>query len=208
MNISDLRKSVESQIAECLARRSQLDSQEYYRRLKPGQQEQWEAIASELASLHGVFADALTEAGDGDGATYHREQADYAAHGFAAYGRSTEQERRDDLARSRAAKAAYEAEQAARAERKRAAAKRAKALRPVRQAADLVGTPYPIEIVDGDAAPKLVGESYHWTTPGGAPVHYPNAYRRAWGKPVYVGSTFCIQVGREWLKANGINVEE
>ena len=51
---------------------------------------------------------------------------------------------------------------------------------------------------------KLSGASYFWTTPGGDPVNFPNAYRRAFGKPVYHGSTYVITVGCEWLAANGL----
>jgi hypothetical protein len=57
----------------------------------------------------------------------------------------------------------------------------------------------PVEIVDGPAAPRMKGESWHYTTPGGKPIHYPNAYR--WPK-VYHNSTLRIVVGREWLDAN------
>jgi hypothetical protein len=38
----------------------------------------------------------------------------------------------------------------------------------------------------------------YWTTPGGAPVRYPNAYRKAWGKPVYHLSTVRVEVGVDW----------
>lgn len=36
-------------------------------------------------------------------------------------------------------------------------------------------------------------------TPGGEEVRSPNAYRRAWGKPQYIGSTLHVEVGRGWL---------
>jgi hypothetical protein len=76
--------------------------------------------------------------------------------------------------------------------------------RVVRAFVNLSGTPYPIEFVDGFAEPAVTGRSYHWTTPGGKPVYYPNAYRRAWGKPVYHCSTRAIQVGKGWLIEQGI----
>lgn len=70
--------------------------------------------------------------------------------------------------------------------------------RVVRAALNLSGTPYPIRFRDGFARPKLVGRSYHWTTPGGRPVYHPSAYRRAFGRPVYHGSTLEIVVGAGW----------
>lgn len=30
-------------------------------------------------------------------------------------------------------------------------------------------------------------------------IHYPSAYRRAWGKPIYHVSTIEIAVGYQWL---------
>jgi hypothetical protein len=66
----------------------------------------------------------------------------------------------------------------------------------------LAGTPYSIEVVEGDGAPKLVGRSYHWTTPGGLPIRYPGAYR--WPK-VYNSSNRRIQVGEGWLRARDID---
>jgi hypothetical protein len=56
----------------------------------------------------------------------------------------------------------------------------------------------PVELVPGDAAPQIVGESHHYVTPGGKPVRWPSAYRRAWGKPIYVASTRRVVVGVEW----------
>lgn len=53
----------------------------------------------------------------------------------------------------------------------------------------------PVVLIPGDNPPKLVGESFHFTTPGGRPVRYPNAYRRAYGKPVYHPSTLRVEVG-------------
>lgn len=71
--------------------------------------------------------------------------------------------------------------------------------RLVRAACGCQGKPYPIEERDGFDAPKLCGESCHWTTPGGRPVYYPNAYRRSFGRPVYHPSTLHITVGRGWI---------
>ena len=72
----------------------------------------------------------------------------------------------------------------------------------VREVAGQTGTPYPIQDVDGFAAPKLVGRSYYWTTLSGkTEVRHPGAY----GWPtLYHASTRRIQVGRGWLIANGL----
>lgn len=59
----------------------------------------------------------------------------------------------------------------------------------------------PVRLVAGSQAPVVTGRSYHWVTPGGRPVHHPNAYRRAWGKPIYVCSTLSVEVGIEWVAA-------
>lgn len=66
----------------------------------------------------------------------------------------------------------------------------------------LVGTPYPIKMIDGFAPPKLTGRSYYWTTPSGkTEVRYPNAYK--W-PTVYHASTYCIVVGKGWLIERGV----
>jgi hypothetical protein len=57
----------------------------------------------------------------------------------------------------------------------------------------------PISIIDGDSPPILVGESYHYQNKSGDKIQYPNAYRKAWGKPVYINSTRRIEVGSDWL---------
>ena len=66
----------------------------------------------------------------------------------------------------------------------------------IREAADCKGKAYPIDIVPGDAAPHLTGDSFYWTTPGGTRIRHPGAYR--WNK-VYHNSTLAITVGRRWL---------
>ena len=75
-----------------------------------------------------------------------------------------------------------------------------RASRMIRAACEQRGTSYPI-VVDHSAAgrrrkPRLEGQSYHWTTPGGTPIRYPSAYR--WAK-VYHASTLRIVVGAEWV---------
>jgi hypothetical protein len=63
-----------------------------------------------------------------------------------------------------------------------------------------------IDVVDGAQSPAVTGQAGYWTTPGGKPVYYPSAYRRAWGKPVYHCSTISVEVGREWLEERCIPV--
>lgn len=72
----------------------------------------------------------------------------------------------------------------------------------VRARGQLRGTAYPILVVGGSRGPRLAGEGFHHVTPGGRPVRFPNAYRRAYGKPVYVASTVRIEVSLSWLRRN------
>lgn len=75
----------------------------------------------------------------------------------------------------------------------------------VRSAARQAGKPYPIETVDGFAAPAVVGESNHYTTRTGRPVYHPSAYaRKGWSSLVYHHSTVRIRVGRGWLIGQGL----
>lgn len=63
------------------------------------------------------------------------------------------------------------------------------------------GSHYPIMIMPGAAAPRLVGESWHFATRAGKYVRFPSAYRkRGWSNLVYVPSSLTIEVGEEWLK--------
>lgn len=62
------------------------------------------------------------------------------------------------------------------------------------------GANVPIVVVSGSrSAPRLLGTGGYYTTPGGARIDHPNAYRRAWGKPVYHGSTLRVEVGGIWV---------
>ena len=64
------------------------------------------------------------------------------------------------------------------------------------------GTPTPITMVAGNAAPILTGESWHYTTRTGIRIYHPSAYsKRGWSSMVYHGSTREIIVGREWVAA-------
>jgi hypothetical protein len=69
----------------------------------------------------------------------------------------------------------------------------------VRAQAKASGSTCPIQVVPGTAAPHLTGSSFYFTTPGGKPVYYPSAYRKAFGRPVYNSSTRRIEVGAGWL---------
>ena len=53
---------------------------------------------------------------------------------------------------------------------------------------------------EGKAFPRWAGSSYHFENKSGDRIWHPNAYRRAWGKPIYVASTRHIIVGKEWVK--------
>jgi len=57
----------------------------------------------------------------------------------------------------------------------------------------------PIVVLEGDDPPKLLGRSYYWTTPGGRPIYYPNAYK--WPK-VYHPSTKRVEVGIGFLESS------
>jgi hypothetical protein len=56
----------------------------------------------------------------------------------------------------------------------------------------------PIEVVDGWAPPTFTGRGFRYQTKTGKPV-YPSAYRKAWGKPIYIHSTRRVVVGKKWL---------
>ncbi len=55
----------------------------------------------------------------------------------------------------------------------------------------------PIRIVKGESPPKLKGRSYYYTNKSGDEIYHPNAYRKAWGKPIYNPSTIRVEVGSE-----------
>jgi len=60
----------------------------------------------------------------------------------------------------------------------------------------------PVCIVDNDSPPKLCGSPYRYENVSGDIIHYPNAYKRAWGKPIYIHSTRRVEVGAKWLLNN------
>lgn len=60
----------------------------------------------------------------------------------------------------------------------------------------------PVEIIAGDAAPRMTGESWCFRTRGGTRIMYPSAYSRSgWSNMVYDPSTLSVEVGRDWLQA-------
>jgi len=63
-------------------------------------------------------------------------------------------------------------------------------------------TSMPVEVVEGDSAPSVAGESYYHTTPSGELCEYPSAYRKAFGRPVYHPSTRRVEVGADWRPAS------
>lgn len=71
--------------------------------------------------------------------------------------------------------------------------------RELRVLAHQAGGRQPVEVIDGEAPPRARGEGSYYETKTGIRVNHPNAYRRAWEKPVYVCSTARVEVGRTWL---------
>jgi len=57
-------------------------------------------------------------------------------------------------------------------------------------------------LIAGNQPPKLVGRKGHYENKSGDIIRYPNAYRKAWGKPIYVHSTIRIEVGGDWILSN------
>ena len=70
--------------------------------------------------------------------------------------------------------------------------------RMVRQAANARNN-CPIKIVNGNVAPIIKGHHFYWSNKSGDVIRYPNAYKRAWGKPIYNHSTIRVEVGSDWL---------
>ena len=57
-------------------------------------------------------------------------------------------------------------------------------------------------IVAGDAEPSYEGESYHYENKSGDRIWHPNAYRRKFGRSIYIPAHHRITVGAEWLVAH------
>lgn len=59
-----------------------------------------------------------------------------------------------------------------------------------------------VDVVAGDSAPQLAGESYYWETRGGRRINHPGAYARSgWSNMSYVSSSLRVEVGSDWLAA-------
>jgi hypothetical protein len=71
----------------------------------------------------------------------------------------------------------------------------------IRSLVGAYGKPYPIVEVPGCEPPGLLGDFGHFVNASGELIRYPNAYRRGWGKPIYVASTVRIEVGALWVRA-------
>jgi hypothetical protein len=69
----------------------------------------------------------------------------------------------------------------------------------IREVAGAKGTCCPIKVVIGNNPPTLKGRRWHYQNKSGDVIRYVNAYKRAWGKPIYVHSTRRIEVGSDWL---------
>ena len=73
--------------------------------------------------------------------------------------------------------------------------------RKIRQIANASRANVPItQAADPLAAPVETGESYYFTNKSGHRIRYPNAYRRAYGKPIYHSSTISVEVGRLYVQ--------
>jgi hypothetical protein len=59
----------------------------------------------------------------------------------------------------------------------------------------------PVEEVSGCQPPRIVGDTWHYETPGGKRVRFPNSYRRVAfsSRLTYVPSEERIEVGMDWL---------
>lgn len=79
--------------------------------------------------------------------------------------------------------------------------------RSIREIAKAPYNHVPIKFLDNCAPPVTKGNSFFFTNKRGDIIHYPNAYSRAWGKPIYHHSTVEVEVGKEWIK-NNFNVQD
>jgi len=63
----------------------------------------------------------------------------------------------------------------------------------------------PVEVVEGNSCPKLVGDSFHYQTLGGTRIWHPSAYsKKGWSNMRYVNSTVRVEVGAKWMKKMGL----
>lgn len=61
---------------------------------------------------------------------------------------------------------------------------------------------FPVSIVGGNSAPSIKGHGFYYENKSGDKINYPSAYRKAWGKPIYIHSTLRIEVGGDWILDN------
>ncbi len=57
----------------------------------------------------------------------------------------------------------------------------------------------PIVFIKGNSPPTVKGRGYYWTNKRGDRILFPNAYAKAWGKPIYHRSTLRIEVGKNFV---------
>jgi hypothetical protein len=67
----------------------------------------------------------------------------------------------------------------------------------------------PIEVIpSSDQAPKVIGQSWHYETAGGARIWHPSAYsKRGWSNMRYCHSTVRVTVGELYIAAMGQAIE-
>ncbi len=58
----------------------------------------------------------------------------------------------------------------------------------------------PVEVVPGKSKPVIKGRGYCFRSKSGDLIRYPNAYAKAWGKPIYYPSTLRVEVGAKFLQ--------
>ena len=56
----------------------------------------------------------------------------------------------------------------------------------------------PVVVVPGDAAPRVRGEGFFWTTLAGDRIRRPSAYKARGFRTIYVPSTRRVEVGAAW----------
>lgn len=57
----------------------------------------------------------------------------------------------------------------------------------------------PINLINGNSAPKYVGNKHHYETSGGRMIYHPSAYSKSgWSNMRYVHSTLKVEVGSDW----------
>jgi hypothetical protein len=62
------------------------------------------------------------------------------------------------------------------------------------------GARFPVRVVPGATAPKLLGEESHYETRDGSRIRHPSAYsRKGFSNMVYCRSTVRVEVGARWL---------